>query len=159
MQSSRVMVDIYSCQPGGPRPCNIQINTNDMLFTTLVYEKTAKIKDYNNPIFEVHRELNESIPSLGLRTETKYWLGYTDIITDKGFWYPDLETKKMITLFDTAEKTGEKSPANIPRNYLSQGRLFYSDLDAHIEIVTTNEKVEIYRNYYSIIDAFSAVGG
>jgi hypothetical protein len=159
MQSSRVMVDIYSCQPGGPRPCNIQMNTNDMLLTTFVYEKTAKIKDYNNPIFEVHRELNENIPSPGLRTETKYWLGYTDIITAKGFWNSDLETKKMITVFDIAEKTGEKSPANIPRNYLSQGQVFYSDLDVHIELVTTSEKVEIYRNYYSILNAFAAVGG
>jgi hypothetical protein len=70
-----------------------------------------------------------------------------------------LETKKIITLFDTAETAGEKSLANIPRNYLLQGRLFYSDLDLHIELVATNEKVEIYRRYFSIIDAFSAVGG
>jgi hypothetical protein len=159
MQSSRVMVDIYSCQPGGPRPCNIQMNTNDMLISTFVYEKTANIKDYKNPIYQVNRELNMIIPSPGLRYERRYSLGYTDIITDKGFWTSHVETKKMITLFDTQERAGEKSLANIPRNYLSQGRLFYSDLDLHIELVATNEKVEIYRHYFSIIDAFSAVGG
>ncbi len=130
-----------------------------MLLTTFVYEKTANIKDYKNPISQVNRELNTIIPSPGLRYASKYWLGYTDIITDKGFWTSDLETKKMITVFDIAEKTGEKSLANIPRNYLSQGRLFYSDFDLHIELMATNEKVEIYRRYFSIMDAFSAVGG
>jgi hypothetical protein len=135
------------------------LNTNDILFSSFVYEKTANIKDYKNPISQVNRELNMIIPSPGLRYERRYSLGYTEIITDKGFWYPDLETKKMITLFDTAERATEKSLANIPRNYLSQGRLFYSDLDLHIQLVATNEKIEIYRRYFSIMDAISAVGG
>jgi hypothetical protein len=65
----------------------------------------------------------------------------------------------MITLFDSDESATEKSLRNIRRNYLSQGRLFYSDLDLHIELVATNEKVEIYRRYFSILDAISAVGG
>ena len=130
-----------------------------MLLTTFVYEKTANIKDYKNPISQVNRELNTIIPSPGLRYASKYWLGYTDIITDKGFWTSDLETKKMITVFDYAERAHEKSLANIPRNFGSQGRVFYSDIDLHIEIVTTNKKIEIHRNYFSIIDAFSAVGG
>jgi hypothetical protein len=135
------------------------MNTNDMVISTFVYEKTANIKDYKNPISQVNRELKTIKPSPGLRYVSKYWLGYTDIITDKGFWTSDLETKKMITLFDSEERAGEKSLANIPRNYLSQGRLFYSDFDLHIELMATNEKVEIYRRYFSIIDAFSAVGG
>ena len=75
------MIDIYSCQPGGPRPCNIQMNTNDMLISTFVYEKTANIKDYKNPISQVNRELNKIVPSPGLRYQRSYWLGYTEIIT------------------------------------------------------------------------------
>jgi hypothetical protein len=67
--------------------------------------------------------------------------------------------QKMITLFDTIGETGEKSLANIPRNYLSQVQMFYSDIDLHIEIMTINEKVEIYRSYLSIIDVLSAMGG
>jgi hypothetical protein len=130
-----------------------------MLVSTFIYEKTANIKDYKNPISQVNRQLNTIIPSPGLRYERRYSLGYTDIITDKGFWTSDLETKKMITVFDIAERAGEKSLTNIPRNYISQGRLFYSDLDLHIELVATNEKVEIYRHYFTIIDLFSAVGG
>ena len=65
----------------------------------------------------------------------------------------------MINLFESDESATEKSLRNIRRNYLSQGRLFYSDLDLHIELVATNEKVEIYRRYFSILDAISAVGG
>jgi hypothetical protein len=65
----------------------------------------------------------------------------------------------MITLFDTEGQALEKSLANIPMNFISQGRLFYSDLDIHIIIMNTNDQVEIYRNYFSIIDALSAVGG
>ena len=153
------MIDLYSCQPGGPKPCNIQMKTSDMLMSTYVYEKTANIKDYTNPISHVNREVNMSIPSPGLRYERKYFLGWTDIITDKGFLTSDLETKKMITLFDDRGSAGWKSLSNIPRNYLSQGRLFYSDLDMHMEITATNQKVDIYRNYFSIIDVMSAMGG
>ena len=65
----------------------------------------------------------------------------------------------MLTLFDEKGEAGEKSLANIPRNYLTQGRLFYSDLDMHMEITATNQKVDIYRNYFSIIDVMSAMGG
>ena len=83
--SSRLMIDIYSCQPGGAKPCNITMKTNDMLISTFVYEKTANIRDYQDPISQVNREVNMIIPSAGLRYDRKYHLGWTDIITDKGF--------------------------------------------------------------------------
>jgi hypothetical protein len=157
--SARFMVDIYSCQPGGPKPCNIKMNTNDMIISTWVYEKTANYQDYQNPISQSTREINTICPSAMLRYVRTYKLGWTDIVTDKGFLTSDLEHKKMITVFDTSQTTSEKSLSNIPRNYLSQGRLFYSDLDIHLEFYTTNDKIEIYRKYFSIIDLFSALGG
>ena len=70
-----------------------------------------------------------------------------------------METKKMITLFDSEGTVMDKSLANIPRNFGSQGRVFYADLDFHMEIMTTNEKVEIYRGYLSFIDVLSLMGG
>jgi hypothetical protein len=79
------MIDIYSCQPGGPKPCNIQMNATDMMISTFVYEGTANIKDYRNPISHTNREVNMVIPSPGLRYERKFWLGWEEIITDKGF--------------------------------------------------------------------------
>ncbi len=65
----------------------------------------------------------------------------------------------MITLFDSEGQASEKTLAHIPVNFGSQGRIFYADLDIHIEIMVTNDQVEFYRNYFSIIDALSAVGG
>ncbi len=65
----------------------------------------------------------------------------------------------MITLFDSEGQAMDKSLENIPINFGSQGRLFFTDLDLHIEIMVTNDQVEIYRNYFSMIDALSAVGG
>jgi hypothetical protein len=65
----------------------------------------------------------------------------------------------MVTLFDSEGTAMEKSLANIPMNFKSQGRMFYSDLDIHIEIVVTDDHVDLYRNYFSLIDALSAVGG
>jgi flagellar basal body-associated protein FliL len=65
----------------------------------------------------------------------------------------------MITLFDTEAQAMEKSLEHIPMNFGSQGRTFYSDMDIHIEIMNTNDQLEIYRNYFSLIDALSAVGG
>jgi hypothetical protein len=158
-QSSRIMIDFYPCMPGGSEPCNIKMTTNNMIISTWAYEKTANIKDYQEPITNLHREISRIIPSAVLRYDRKYWLGWTDIITDTGVWTSDLETKKMITLFQDSASAGEKSLANIPRNYLTQGRLFYSDIDLHMEIMTSNEKVEIYRSYLSIIEVLSAIGG
>jgi hypothetical protein len=88
------MVDIYSCQPGGAKPCNIKMTTNNLYISTIVYEKTANIKDYQDPITQVKREVSMVLPSAGLKYERKYHLGWTDIIIDTGFWTPNLETKK-----------------------------------------------------------------
>jgi hypothetical protein len=79
------MIDIYSCQPGGFKPCNVTMNTSDMLVSTFVYEKTANIKDYKDPITQFNREVNMLIPSAVLNYHRIFHLGWTDIITDKGF--------------------------------------------------------------------------
>jgi hypothetical protein len=65
----------------------------------------------------------------------------------------------MITLFDSEGTAMEKSLTNIPRNFGSQGRIFYADLDIHMEIMTSNEKVEIYRSYLSLLEVMSNMGG
>ena len=65
----------------------------------------------------------------------------------------------MVTIFKEKAQFSSKTLANIRTNYLSQGRIFYADMDLHIEIQTTNEKIEIYRSYVSVIDIISAVGG
>jgi hypothetical protein len=65
----------------------------------------------------------------------------------------------MLTLFDSNNEVNEKSLLNIPRNYINQGRLFYSDVEIHMEIMSSNEKVELYRSYLSIIDVLSLLGG
>ncbi len=46
----------------------------------------------------------------------------------------------MITLFDSEEESREKSLANIPINFGSQGQIFYSELDIHLEVMVTNDK-------------------
>jgi hypothetical protein len=79
------MIDVYSCQPGGAKPCNIKMTPNDMLISTWVYEKTANIKDHDHPITNVNREVSRTVPSTGLRYTRHYEVGYTDIITDEGF--------------------------------------------------------------------------
>ena len=153
------MIDIYSCQPGGPKPCNIKMDTHEMLISTWVYEGMANIKDYLDPISHFNRNIHRFFPSTGLTHGRRYHLGWTDIITDEGFLTSNLEHKKFVTVFDTEHLTTEKSLANIPRNYLSQGRVFTSDLDFHMEIMSSNEKVEIYRSYVSMIEVCSAMGG
>ena len=123
------MIDIYTCQPGGSKPCNTKMNPTDMIVGTWVYEKTANIKDYQDPITRVNREVGRMIPSAMLRNGNEFRVGYTDIITDKGSFISNLETKKMLTIFDSKNSVNEKSLANIPTNYLSQGQIFYSDLE------------------------------
>jgi hypothetical protein len=143
------MIDIYPCQSGGSKPCNIKMSPNDMLISTFLYEKTPNI----------NREVGRIIPSTGLRYARALHVGQTDIVTDKGFFTPNMVIEKMPTLFDSNNEINDKSLKNIPRNYTSQGLLFYTDLEIHMEIMTSNEKVEIYRSYFSIIDALSALGG
>ena len=55
-----------------------------MLISTWVYEKTANIKDYEDPITNVNREVNRILPSTGLRYARQFEVGFTDIITDEG---------------------------------------------------------------------------
>jgi hypothetical protein len=153
------MIDMYPCQPGGSKPCNIKMSPNDMEIKTHLYEKTAEIKNYEDPITNVNREVGRIIPSTGLRYARAFQVGETDIMTDKGIFTQNVEHKKMLTLFDSSNEVNEKNLKNIPRNYLSQGMLFYTDLEIHLEITSSNEKVEIYRSYFSIIDALSAIGG
>jgi hypothetical protein len=153
------MIDLYSCQPGGIVPCQNILKTYDIMVSSFLYEKTVNIKEYDHPISSKHREINMIIPAKGLRYQRVVHVGWTDIWTDKGFWNSSWKKELMITMMGDVTQTGQKDLANIPRNYLSQGRIFYSDLDIHLEIMTTNDKVEIYRRYLSIIDVFSAVGG
>jgi hypothetical protein len=153
------MIDIYPCQSGGSKPCNIKMSPNDMLISTFLYEKTPNIKDYEDPISNINREVGRIIPSTGLRYARELKVGQTDIVTDKGFFTPNMVIEKMPTLFDSNNEINDKSLKNIPRNYTSQGLLFYTDLEIHMEIMTSNEKVEIYRSYFSIIDSLSALGG
>ena len=155
----KLSVDFYTCQPGGIIPCDIKLQSSDIMLQTRAYEKTLNIKDFNNPIYDNHRELSVVYPDDKIRIEQKYWIGWTELITDKGFLRADWEKKKIVTIFNKESTFGSKSLARIRNNYLSQGRLFYADMDLHIEIHTTNEKVEIYRNYVSVIDIISAVGG
>ena len=153
------MIDLYPCQHGGSKPCNIKMSSTEMQVSTWVYEKTVNIKDYEDPMTNVNREVNRIIPSAGLRYARAFQVGQTDIITDRGSLISNLETKKMLTLFDSNNEVNEKSLLNIPRNYINQGRLFYSDVEIHMEIMSSNEKVELYRSYLSIIDVLSLLGG
>ena len=153
------MIDIYPCQPGGSKPCNIKMTPTNMQVSTWAYEQTAKIKDYEDPISNVNREVGRIIPSAGLRYARAFQVGQTDIITDRGSLISNLETKKMLTLFDSNNEVNEKSVDNIARNFIGQGRLFYSDVEIHMEIMSSNEKVELYRSYLSIIDVLSLLGG
>ena len=156
---TRINVDLYTCQPGSVKPCNPTFAPHDMLMMTWVYEKTVNINDYQHPITQGVRNLGFITPSMTLRYQTNYMVGWTELATDKGLLTAAWENEKILTIFDIEGKTNEKSLANIPRNYLSQGRVFYSDIEYHIEIESTNEKVEIYRSYISVIDVFSAAGG
>ena len=79
------MIDIYPCQPGGSTPCNIKMTPTDMLVSTWAYQQTANIKDYEDPMTNVNREVGRMVPSIGLRYARHYEVGYTDIITDEGF--------------------------------------------------------------------------
>lgn len=156
---SDIMMDLYVCQPGSLKPCNPTLKPSEMIIKSWIYEETANIKDYHKPITRVHRELSKVIPSKILRYHVTYSLGWTEVNTDKGFLRQSWEQVRMPTIFETQSGSSEKDQANIPLNYLSQGRVFYSDLEYHIVIQTTNEKLEIYRSYTSIMDVLSAVGG
>ena len=61
------------------------MSPTDMVISTFVYEKTANIRDYQDPITHVNREVNMIIPTERLRYSREFHVGWTDIITDRGF--------------------------------------------------------------------------
>ena len=48
---------------------------------------------------------------------------------------------------------------NIASNYMGQGKIIMADWYYRLEIKTSNEKTEIWRSYFTIIDVFAAAGG
>ena len=160
----RIMVDWYNCMAGGAAPTTGIPLTCDNLWpgTSLLfmsYEKTINVKNYDNPIKSAHKEIDRVIPMNALRYEANIYLKWVELYTDVGTIAKDWVKEGVVTIENFTRRTGEKTMANITNNYLSQGKVIMSDMNYHLEIATSNDKTEIYRYYYTLIDVFAAVGG
>jgi len=158
------MFDFYRCINGGAAPTTGIPTTCDNTWaaSTLMihsYEKTVNVKFYDKPINNVHRELDRIIPMVGLRYEADITVKWVDLYTDVGAIAKDWQLERLPSMLSYTKSAGEKSMANIAKNYLSQGRVIMADFEYHLEITSSNDKTEIYRYYYTIIDVFAAVGG
>ena len=158
------MVDWYNCMAGGAAPTTGIPLTCDKLWPGtalmfLAYEKTVNVKNYDNPIKAAHREIDRVISANSLRFEANISLKWVELYTDIGTLAKDWIKEPVVTIESYTKTTGEKSMANIPYNYLSQGKAIMADFNWHVEIVTSNDKTEIYRYYYTLIDVFASVGG
>jgi len=160
----RLMIDLYPCMPGGAPPTTGVATTCDNAWTgsallVNVYEKTVNVKFYDFPVNSAHREFDRIIPATGLRFSSEITIKWVELWTDVGTIAKDWTLQSIVTMKSFLQKTSEKSAANIPRNFLSQGKIIMSDFHYHTEIASSNEKTEIYRYYYTVIDVFAAVGG
>ena len=160
----RLMIDIYPCMAGGGSPTPNIPSSCDMLYRssgilTKVYEKTVNVKFYDKPINNAFREIDRMIPADGLRYEADATFKWIDLYTDIGQIAKDWTLDKVATMQEFRKSAGEKKMSNIMGNFLSQGKVIMADFDLHIEISTSNNKTEIYRYYYTVIDVFAAVGG
>ena len=158
------MIDWYSCMAGGAAPTTDVPLTCDnanpgTALQVVAYEKTVNVKNYDNPITSAFREIDRIIPMNTLRYEANIFLKWVELYTDVGTIAKDWVLKPVATIEATAKTTGEKSMANISKNFLSQGKIIMGDFYYHLEVGTSNEKTEIYRYYYTLIDVFAAVGG
>jgi len=163
--SKRLMIDIYKCIAGGASPTpNVPLACDGVWFGSTillkVFEKTVNIKNYEEPIKFAHREFDRFIPTgTTLRFETDLEMKWVELYTDIGALAKEWEVQPTITIQGFKKTTNVQSLANIQSNYLSQGKVIMADFLYHMEVSTSNEKTEIYRYYYTVIDVFSAVGG
>jgi hypothetical protein len=149
---------------GGGSPTENIPSTCDMLYRsagvlTKVFEKTVNVKFYDKPINTAHREIDRMVPTDLLRYETDITFKWIDLYTDVGQMVKDWTLDKVLTMSNFKKTAGEKTMSHVSSNFLSQGKVIMADFDMHIEITTSNEKTEIYRYYYTVIDVFAAVGG
>ena len=71
-------------------------------------------------------------------------------------WNHSTYLKQSPESYGTAGASGIE---NLRTNYLSQGKLFYQDMYWHWQIYSSNQKKEIRRSYFNMMDMFSAIGG
>jgi hypothetical protein len=162
--SKQLILDIYKCIPGGalpttgvPTTCNYTVATSAV--EIYMYEKTVNVKYYEKPILSSHVRFDRLLPSKTLRYDTDMRIELLDLYTDTGKVVKDWKLEQVPNVEHSKTNIYEWSVANIATNYLSQGRLIMTDLQYHLEISTSNEKTEIWRSYFTMIDVLSAVGG
>jgi hypothetical protein len=162
--SKQLSLDIYKCIPGGalpttgvPMACDYTVAQSAIQM--YAYEKTVNVKYYEKPIVSDHVSFDRLSPSQTLRYDADMQIEFLDLYTDTGKVVKDWKLKQVPTIYHNQTNTYEWSMANIATNYLSQGRIIMTDLQYHMEISTSNDKTEIWRSYFTMIDVLSAVGG
>jgi hypothetical protein len=162
--SKQLSLDIYKCIPGGalpttgvPMACDYIVAQSAIQM--YAYEKTVNVKYYEKPIVSDHVRFDRLSPSKTLRYDADMQIEFLDLYTDTGKVVKDWKLKQVPTIYHNQTNTYEWSMANIATNYLSQGRIIMTDLQYHMEISTSNDKTEIWRSYFTMIDVLSAVGG
>lgn len=154
----RLMLDLYGCQPDSPVPCDNKF-TGKFFFSFAAYTRTIDVKKFNNPFKLTNKKLQRVMPQQTIRYNSDIQLKWTDLFTGVGNFSTTWEQKKIVTVFRNVMSASQKTMSNIMWNFSSQGRLIMSDFDWHLELFTSNDKTEIYRHYFSVLDIFSAVGG
>jgi hypothetical protein len=162
--SKRLELDIYKCIPGGalpttgvPTTCDYSVADSEIQM--YIYEKTVNVKYYEKPIESTHVRFDHLIPSTNLRYSAEMHIKWLDLYTDIGNVAKNWKLDQVPTVQTNIKEIGDWSLTHIATNFLSQGKLIMTDMQYHLEISTSNEKTEIWRSYFSIIDVFSAVGG
>jgi hypothetical protein len=89
-----------------------------------------------------------------------YIIQQEEFLDDKGWFSEDWQLSTYLK--QSAESFGFSGPRgveNLRTNYLSQGRMFQNDMYWHWQISSSNQKKEIRRSYFNLMQVFSAVGG
>lgn len=162
--SQRVFIDFYPCIPGGASPTTgIPTTCNDKKFGAAlemyIYDKTVNVKYYEQPVASAHVRTDILVPAKALRFEAAVKIKQVDLYTDVGKFAKDWEKVAVPSVSDFVKTSNESSLSNLTNNYMSQGKAFLIDYLYHLELATTNEKTEIFRYYFTVIDVFAAVGG
>jgi hypothetical protein len=95
-----------------------------------------------------------------MRYIDEYVIQQEEFLDDKGWFSEDWHLSTYLK--QSAETSGFSGPRgveNLRTNYLSQGRMFQSDMYWHWQISSSNQKKEIRRSYFNMMQVFSAVGG
>ena len=149
------------CQADNPYNivCKNVLDPRLIFLTTQVARKIIDVNKYSNPTDWLMMLIDTTQFNAVSKNDQIVWTEQTELITNAGIFGSSVQTEYLVKIRNSKHATMVRSDALAPRQSLSQGRTFTNDWYMHQRYQPTNKIEEVKREYFTILDVFSSVGG